>query len=64
MQRKVTISSKNISQKQWANLMLELNLMKKSWAPYADLMVETPGLKKIIAWGTQNYDAKTDIDSN
>ena len=62
MQRKVTISSKNISQKQWANLMLELNLMKKSWAPYANLTVEAPGLKKIIAWGTQNYDAKTNSD--
>ena len=62
MQRKVTISSKGISQKQWSNLMLELNLMKKAWAPYADLKIEAPGLKKIIAWGTQNYDAKTDID--
>jgi hypothetical protein len=64
MQRKVTISSKGISQKQWSNLMLELNLMKKAWAPYADLTIEAPGLKKIIAWGTQKYDAKTDIDSN
>ena len=62
MQRKVTISSKGISQKQWSNLMLELNLMKKAWAPYAVLTIEAPGLKKIIAWGTQNYDAKTDID--
>tara|TARA_R110000796_G_scaffold160413_1_gene277247 strand:- start:842 stop:1030 length:189 start_codon:yes stop_codon:yes gene_type:complete len=62
MQRKVTISSKGISQKQWSNLMLELNLMKKAWAPYADLTIEAPGLKKIIAWGTQNYDAKTDSD--
>jgi hypothetical protein len=62
MQRKVTISSKGISQKQWSNLMLELNLMKKAWAPYADLTIEAPGLKKIIAWGTQNYDAKTDGD--
>tara|TARA_R110000822_G_scaffold86934_1_gene202070 strand:+ start:206 stop:340 length:135 start_codon:yes stop_codon:yes gene_type:complete len=44
--------------------MLELNLMKKAWAPYAVLKIEAPGLKKIIAWGTQNYDAKTDIDSN
>ena len=62
MQRKVTISSKGISQKQWSNLMLELNLMKKAWAPYAELTIEAPGLKKIIAWGTQNYDAKTDSD--
>jgi hypothetical protein len=28
--KKVTISSKNINAKQWSNLILELNLMKKT----------------------------------
>ena len=28
--KKLTITSKNISQKQWSNLILELNLMKKA----------------------------------
>jgi len=28
-EKKVTISSKNITQKQWSNLILELNIMKK-----------------------------------
>ena len=58
--KKLTISSKNISQKQWSNLILELNLMKKAWASYADINIEAPGIKKIIAWGTSNYDSKTD----
>ena len=57
--KKLTISSKNISQKQWSNLILELNLMKKQWASFADIQIEAPGIKKIIAWGTTNYDSKT-----
>ena len=58
--KKLTITSKNISTKQWSNLILELNLMKKQWASYADINIEAPGIKKIIAWGTSNYDSKTD----
>ena len=58
--KKLTITSKNISQKQWSNLILELNLMKTAWKPYADIDIQAPGIKKIIAWGTSNYDSKTD----
>jgi len=58
--KKLTITSKNISQKQWSNLILELNLMKKQWKPYAELELEGPGIKKIIAWGTANYDSKVE----
>ena len=58
--KKLTISSKNITQKQWSNLILELNLMKKAWSSYADIDIQAPGIKKIIAWGTSNYDSKTD----
>ena len=58
--KKLTISSKNISQKQWSNLILELNLMKKAWSSYADIDIQAPGIKKIIAWGTSNYDSKAD----
>ena len=56
--KKVTITSKNINAKQWSNLILELNLFKKQWKPYAELEIEAPGIKKIIAWGTTNYDSK------
>jgi len=56
--KKLTITSKNISQKQWTNLILELNLLKKQWHKYADIELEAPGIKKIIAWGTSNYDSK------
>ena len=39
-EKKLTLTSKNISQKQWSNLVLELNLIKKAWAQYATLDVK------------------------
>ena len=56
--KKVTITSKDISQKQWINLLLELNLIKKSWSKYATLELNAPGLKKIINHGTKNFDSR------
>jgi|TARA_R100001443_G_C3232841_1_gene148831 hypothetical protein len=58
--KKVTITSKNISSKQWANLILELNLIKDAWKPYARLELQAPGIKKIIAFGTRTNDTKED----
>jgi|TARA_R110000824_G_scaffold26132_2_gene90236 hypothetical protein len=58
MIKKLTITSENISQKQWANLILELNLIKKAWQPYASLEIRAPGIRKIIAFGTRAYDTK------
>ena len=41
-----------MSQKQWANLLLELNLVKKSWKPYGvDMQINAPGLKKYFKVG-------------
>ena len=57
--KKATIIAKGASVKQWSDLMLELNLMKKSWHRYGvTIEVKTPGIKKILAWGTKKYDAK------
>ena len=60
--KKITIISNNITQKQWSNLVLELNLMKKAWKPYADIEFQGTGIKKIIAFGTRvgGEDAKED----
>ena len=58
-EKKVIISAKGASIKQWSDLMLELNLMKKSWHRYGvTLNIQAPGIKKIILWGTKKYDAK------
>ena len=60
-EKKAIISAKGASIKQWSDLMLELNLMKKSWHRYGvKIEVKTPGIKKIISWGTRKYDAKED----
>ena len=57
-EKKITITSKDISQKQFSNLLLELNLMKKQWHKFAQLDIQAPGIKRILAWGTSNYDSK------
>ena len=56
--KKLTITSKNITQKQWSNLVLEMNLIKKAWSSYAKLEIQGPGIKKIIAHGTKNFDSR------
>jgi len=63
-EKKVTISSKNITQKQWSNLILELNLIKKEWHKYAQLDIQAPGIKKILNWGTSNYDSKAEPEED
>ena len=60
MVKKVVIKSSNITPKQWSVLLLELNLIKQPWRPYAKLELEAPGLKKIISWGTRKHDDKED----
>ena len=57
--KKATITAKGASTKQWSDLMLELNLMKKAWHRYGvTIDVKAPGIKKILAWGTKKYDQK------
>ena len=58
MTKKLTISSDNISPKQWSVLLLELNMMKRSWERFAKLKIEAPEFKKVITWGTRKYDEK------
>ena len=56
--KQLTISSKDISPKQWNILLIELNIIKKAWAPYAKLDIKAPNFNKIIKWGTRRYDAR------
>ena len=53
-EKKVTIIAKKISQKQWSVLILELNLMRKAWKPFAELTIHAPKVKTIISRGTSN----------
>ncbi len=56
MTKKLTISSDNISPKQWSVLLIELNLIKESWKPFAKLEIQTPGFEKTIKWGKRRHD--------
>jgi hypothetical protein len=52
----ITMKPNGISQKQWAILLLELNMIKKAWKPYGvDIQMSAPGLKRIVEWGTRKY---------
>ena len=55
-EKKVTITAKGISQKQWSTLLLEFNLIKKEWKKFGvDLHITAPGLERILSWGTRKY---------
>ena len=52
----INIKPKGITQKQYAILVLELNILKKAWKPYGvDIELTGPSVKKIIEWGTKPY---------
>ena len=57
-EKQLTITSKDITKKQWSNLILELNLVKKAWSSYATLELQGTGVRKIIAHGTRNFDSR------
>ena len=50
--KKVTIVGTDITPKQWSNLVIELNLIRKQWAPYAKFEIQRTGVRKIIKNGT------------
>ena len=50
--KKVNIIGTNITPKQWSNLILELNIIRKQWAPYAKFEIQGPGVRIIIKNGT------------
>jgi hypothetical protein len=58
-----TITCKNISQKQWSNLLIELNLICKQWRPYAELELKAPNVKKIIKLGTSKPKSIHNLES-
>ena len=58
--KKLTLTADNISQKQWSNLILELNIMKRMWKSYGvKVDLKTHSLNRIIAQGTSNGENKT-----
>jgi len=53
--RKVTITSGNITPKQWSLLLIELDLIKQAWRPYATLDLSAPGLHQTLKIGRRKH---------
>ena len=57
MRKKILLEAKGASDKQWSVLVLELNIMKTAWKKFGvTLTLNSPDAKRILAWGTKNYD--------
>ena len=55
--KKITLNVEGITQKQWSNFVLELNLMRKAWKPYGvNVKLIGHGVKKIVEWGNKKND--------
>ena len=54
---KIVITAHHINPKQWSTLLLELNLMKKSWRPFGvKLDIQAKDFERIVHWGTKTHD--------
>ena len=54
-EKTITIKVNVTNQGQWANLLLELNIIKKAWKSFGVHMdIKAPGLKNVLLWGTRN----------
>ena len=55
--KEINIKVKNISQKQWPLLLIELNLMAKTWKRYGPIIdIKTENFDRIIKWGKRRHD--------
>jgi len=63
--KEVRIKVSNISTKQWANLLIELNLVKTAWKRFGpELNIKAKNFDKIVKWGKKTHgEDSSDIDS-
>jgi hypothetical protein len=54
MSRKIVLNVKGESIKQYSTLILELNLVAKSWSKVG-VDIKLPGQEKIIEWGNRKH---------
>ena len=54
--KEINIKVKNISQKQWSLLLVELNLISQNWKRYGPVMdIKAKNFDKIIKWGKKKH---------
>mgnify|MGYP001186575833 CR=1 FL=1 len=63
--KEIKIEVSNCSSKQWATLLIELNLMKNQWKKYGPLIkINAPGLNRVIAWGRKRNKVEKNDESD
>ena len=62
--KEVHIEVSNVSQKQWVNLLIELNLVKSTWKKFGPVLeIKAKNFDRIIKWGRKRHGEDTgDID--
>ena len=62
--KEVHIEVSNVSQKQWVNLLIELNLVKSSWRKFGPVLeIKAKNFDRIVKWGRKRHGEDTgDID--
>ncbi len=59
--KEIQIKVKNISQKQWPLLLVELNLVAQNWKKYGPIInIKAKNLDKIIKWGRKKHGDTTE----
>ena len=54
--KEINIKIKNITPKQWANFLIDLNLMKDAWKRFgADIEIKAKHFQRIITWGRKKH---------
>ena len=58
--KKITLTVSNCSVGQWSTLLLELNLIKKSWKKFGpQIQLEASSLKHILTAGTKRHEPRS-----
>ena len=59
--KEINIKVKNISQKQWLLLLVELNLVSKNWRSYGPIIdIKAKNFDRIIKWGRRKHGDPTE----
>ena len=54
--KEINIKVDNITPKQWANLLIELNLVRETWKKYGPSMdIKAKSFNRIIKWGKKKH---------
>ena len=58
--KKITLTVSNCSVGQWSTLLLELDIMSRSWKRFGPrIELQAPGLKQTLTAGTKRHEPRT-----